>query len=188
MKKILIISIITVVVLSTALSIAIAGKGNNAPSGKHYNLNIIGVPHEMKSDWSGGQGSRIFVDREASTTFYVYGGNAYEIKDRNGTDGYVGTSGRGYDNAGIVFPYNNGEWKVKIYVRLVGPRDSSIHWKSDYFDGSTWLIIDEFDLNRENKKFQMKTNQLLKDGYQDIIWTLSEKEKFRIIQMRIYLY
>ena len=33
--------------------------GNGAPSGAHYNLNIIGVPKDKSADFSGGNGGRI---------------------------------------------------------------------------------------------------------------------------------
>src|SRR5438445_10399461 len=35
--------------------------GNGAPSGAHYNLNIIGVPRDKTADMTGDNGHRIFV-------------------------------------------------------------------------------------------------------------------------------
>lgn len=70
--------------------------GNGAPSGSHYNLNIIGVAKEKSADFSGGDGHRIFV---------ALGGNkpadpvrtkillsqstdgTFAVLDANGTDG-----------------------------------------------------------------------------------------------------
>ena len=192
-------TIIGILVVTMVLSMGIAfaekpeGNGNGAPSGKHHNLNIIGVPKEMNDNFDGGNGSRIFVSRTGQTLFYVYGGDAYEVKDHDGTDGKVGKPGMGYDNAGIVFPYaagtgsegDGGAWQVEIWVRLVGPKDSSIRMKSEYFDGSEWLLVREFDLSKSSK-FSLKTGDLLKDGYKDIIWTLNPTNKFRNLQMRIY--
>lgn len=40
--------------------------GNGAPSGAHYNLNIIGVPKTKTSDMTGNQGRRIFVPETGS--------------------------------------------------------------------------------------------------------------------------
>jgi hypothetical protein len=60
MKKIVLISIITVMVIST---ISFAGQGNNAPSGKHYTLNILGKAWDDKEPIDNcGEGHRIFVN------------------------------------------------------------------------------------------------------------------------------
>ena len=188
MKRVFAIMMGVVLLLSLVSGVALAKnpeKGNGAPSGAHYNLNIIGVPNEKNDNFDGGNGSRIFVSRTGTTKFWVYGGDSYAILDHDGTDGFVGT-GMGPDDAGIIFPYSEDVWQVEIYVRLVGPKDSSIHWKSEYFDGSEWLLIDEFDLAKSSK-FSLKTGSLLKDGYQDALWTLNPTNKFRNLQMRIYL-
>lgn len=79
------------------------GFGNGAPSGAHYNLNIIGVPKEKSADMTGGSGHRIFVplgsDGNASSTRIQLceagvGGEcadldplSFEVLDANGTDG-----------------------------------------------------------------------------------------------------
>ncbi|MBX4189195.1 hypothetical protein KW785_01200 [Candidatus Parcubacteria bacterium] len=70
--------------------------GNGAPSGTHYNLNIIGVAKDKSADMTGGDGHRIFV---------TLGGNkpadpvrtkillsqstdgSFQVLDANGTDG-----------------------------------------------------------------------------------------------------
>lgn len=82
------------------------GFGNGAPSGPHYNLNIIGVPHDKTADMSG-SGHVIFVDLggprdpddEVSTTTIKLcesgiGGacadipeTEFRVLDKNGTDG-----------------------------------------------------------------------------------------------------
>ena len=55
-------------------------KGNGLPRGKSYNLNIIGVPNVKNDNFDGGNGARIFVKRTGPTQFFVFGGDAYEIK------------------------------------------------------------------------------------------------------------
>src|SRR5256885_6126432 len=40
---------------------SVATTGNGAPSGSHYNLNIIGVPKNKTADMTGNDGHRIFV-------------------------------------------------------------------------------------------------------------------------------
>src|SRR5215510_10122400 len=41
--------------------VVLRSTGNGAPSGAHYNLNIIGVPHDKTADMTGGDGHVIFV-------------------------------------------------------------------------------------------------------------------------------
>lgn len=67
--------------------------GNGAPSGSHFNLNIIGVPHD-KSANMGGSGNVIFVglgtSKDAVTTKILLSQAAdgvFEVLDKNGTDG-----------------------------------------------------------------------------------------------------
>src|SRR6266851_7412742 len=56
--------------LAALLAIALIGvpgarlvlaTGNGAPSGSHYNLNIIGVPKDKTADMNNNDGHRIFV-------------------------------------------------------------------------------------------------------------------------------
>ncbi len=160
--------------------------GNGAPSGAHYNLNIIGVPNPKNDNFDGGNGARIFVDRTGSTMFYVHGGDSYQVLDRDGTDGKVGT---GLTDPGIIFPYDetaSPTWRVQIWLRLVGPKDSSVTWTSEYWDGSTYVFYATFNLDKSSK-FSLHTSDLLKDGYQDMLWTLDPVTNFRVCQMRIFL-
>ena len=46
---------------STTTTASVATTGNGAPSGSHYNLNIIGVPKDKTAAMTGGDGHRIFV-------------------------------------------------------------------------------------------------------------------------------
>jgi hypothetical protein len=79
------------------------GWGNGAPSGEHYNLNIIGVQHDKNPDMNGSSGGVIFVglgsDEVAVTTTIKLcesgsGGECatldpseFRVLDKNGTDG-----------------------------------------------------------------------------------------------------
>jgi hypothetical protein len=201
MKKRAIISVFLTLVLVLTLASAVFAtppeegkKGNGLPkdAGKSFNFNVIGVPNEKNDNFDGGNGSRIFVLRTGTTKFYVYGdpsGN-FAIQDHDGTDGFVG-SGRGsvnIEDAGILLPYDatTDKWDCTIYVRLLGPQDSSFRWKSDYYDGMTWVEISTFTLYRDTK-FNVPTGQVLADGFQDVLWTWDQKNKFRICQFRIFV-
>jgi len=172
----------------SSMEFPVMAKGNGAPSGPHYNLNIIGVPNEKNANFDGGNGTRIFVSRTGQTQFYVHGGQSYAVLDHDGTDGKVGTE---RENPGIVFPYDetlNPTWRVQIYMRLLGPKGSEVMWTSYYYDaaGNAYVLWSEFTLTKDTK-FQLRTGDLLANGYQDMLWTLDPVNNFRICQMRIYL-
>ena len=60
----------------TVTTASVATTGNGAPSGSHFNLNIIGVPKDKTADMNNNNGRRIFVQ--------LVGGN--KAGDINGTD------------------------------------------------------------------------------------------------------
>ncbi len=95
--------------------------GNNAPSGAHYNLNIIGVPKNKTATMDGNNGRRIFVKLDGNTKIYLTMGE-FAVLDANGTD-----------NDGATFqlpapdPDNNGITEYSVWARAVGkPGGSSI--------------------------------------------------------------
>ena len=192
MKKIFGIAMVAVLLISLISSVALAGtdtRGNDLPKGKSYNFNVIGVPNEKNDNFDGGEGNRIFVLRTGMTQFYVHGGDNFAIMDRDGTDGSVGS---GLADPGLILPYvgtlGAGEWTCEIYVRLLGPIDSSVHFKSYVFDGSAYIYLGNMEFTQERgTKFQCRTGQLLADNYQDILWEMDQKNNFRIMQFRIFV-
>ncbi|HEX4924469.1 MAG TPA: hypothetical protein VFV50_10300, partial [Bdellovibrionales bacterium] len=76
------LSVLAVTLLSTN-----ALARNGAPSGAHYNLNIIGVPKGKTADMTGSQGHTIFVPDSGSSKINLKEGSNFEVLDRNGTDG-----------------------------------------------------------------------------------------------------
>jgi hypothetical protein len=67
--------------------LTIAGQGNGAPSGAHYNLNIIGVPMEKTATMDDNSGHRIFVNLFRKTKIGLAEGESFAVLDANGTDG-----------------------------------------------------------------------------------------------------
>jgi len=63
---------------------AVAGQGNDMPSGAHYNLNLIGV-EDKTATMDGNNGHRIFVKLWGSTKIYLQQGD-FKVVDANGTD------------------------------------------------------------------------------------------------------
>src|SRR5512136_1845672 len=137
-------AMLSLTVLSS-MAYPVFATGNGAPSGQHFNLNIIGVPNQKNANFDGGEGARIFVSRTGQTQFYVHGGDSYQILDHDGTDGKVGTS---LADPGIVFPYDasvtDHTWRVEIYIRLLGPKGSEVNWASSFYDtvGGTYVLWD----------------------------------------------
>jgi hypothetical protein len=196
MKKILAIGLVIVLLATVIPGVALADpdkRGNDLPKGKSYNFNVIGVPNQKNWDPdsydTGGNGKRIFVLRTGTTLFYVHGGDGFEILDRDGTDGKVGW---GLANPGLVLPYEgtlgDGEWKCEIYVRLLGPVDSSVRFKTTVWNGTAYVYLGDMEFTQtKGTKFQCKTSKLLADDYQDLLWTMDQKNNFRIMQFRIFV-
>jgi hypothetical protein len=74
-------------VLTLVFAASAHATGNGAPSGEHYNLNIICVPKGKTADMTGTQGHTIFVPCEGTTKINLIEGANFEVLDRNGTDG-----------------------------------------------------------------------------------------------------
>ena len=90
MKKFLTIgSIVAVLVFAglVAAPLVSVATGNGAPSGPHYNLNIIGVPKGKTADMTGSNGHRIFVKLDGNTKILLQKGDDFSVIDANGTDG-----------------------------------------------------------------------------------------------------
>jgi len=84
------------VALAVTTSTAVQGQtGNGAPSGSHYNLNIIGVSHDKSPNMASGSGNVIFVglgtkDVAVSTKILLSqsaDAGTFAVLDKNGTDG-----------------------------------------------------------------------------------------------------
>lgn len=94
--------------------------GNGAPSGAHYNLNIIGVPKEKSADATWSSGHRIFVPLSGTTKIMLVQGEFYVI-DANGTDGTAMFQLPNPD------PDNDGVTAYSVYARALGkPGGSSV--------------------------------------------------------------
>ncbi|MER2999214.1 hypothetical protein [Pontibacter populi] len=93
--------------------------GSGAPSGAHYNLNIIGVPKDKTADMTGNNGGRIFVKEYGKTRIGLTpapAGEGFMVLDANGTDS---------DGATFQLPKDvSSEWKV--YARIPGNRGGSV--------------------------------------------------------------
>jgi hypothetical protein len=87
--------------------------GNGAPSGAHYNLNIIGVPQTKTADMTGNNGGRIFVPRDGSAKIMLSPG-PFQVLDANGTDG---TAAFQLPNPDVN---NTGTTTYSVFARALG--------------------------------------------------------------------
>jgi hypothetical protein len=88
-----------------------AARGSGAPSGSHFNLNIIGVP--TGKTMSGGSGNVIFVPETGSTKIMLSEGD-FAVLDKNGTDGQAAFQLPNPD------PTNSGTTTYSVFARALG--------------------------------------------------------------------
>jgi hypothetical protein len=125
----------------TSPAFATATTGNGAPSGAHYNLNIIGVPKDKSPTFDGGSGRRIFVDlgkagAVANTRINLIEGD-FEVTDANGTDGTAEFHLPNPD------PDGDGTTAYSVYVRALGKPGQKATLQSCYEDlDGTWCAAD----------------------------------------------
>lgn len=124
------------------------GFGNGAPSGAHYNLNIIGVPKNKSADMTGSSGHRIFVplgsDGNASRTKIqlcqsgvgsecaALDPTAFRVLDANGTDGLAKFALPDPD------PDADGQSVYSVFVRPLGK-------PGGHADNQTCGLVPELD-------------------------------------------
>ena len=82
----LILIALTAVLFSVTALAGKGGNGNGAPSGAHYNLNMIGMDRTSDADGLNGNGHRIFVSLNGNTRIMLTEGD-FEVVDYNGLDG-----------------------------------------------------------------------------------------------------
>jgi hypothetical protein len=95
------------VVLAVVFAVpAIAGGGNGAPSGPHYNLNLIGVEKSKSSDMTNSGRHTIFValNNQAGTNSKIYlTPGEFQVCDGNGFDTAWDCYGNQVGASGAVF-------------------------------------------------------------------------------------
>jgi hypothetical protein len=96
-------------------STAVSATGNGAPSGAHYNLNIIGVSKDKSADMTGNQGHRIFVPLWGNAKIWLTVSESFEVYDANGTDGNGASFGLPNPD-----PDADGVTEYSVYARALG--------------------------------------------------------------------
>ena len=88
--------------------------GNGAPSGAHYNLNIIGVPKDKEASMDNNNGHRIFVKLDGNSRILLSEGETFKVLDANGTDGSASFQLPNPD------PDNDGITEYSVWARSLG--------------------------------------------------------------------
>ena len=178
-----------------------AAKGNGAPSGGHYNLNVIGVPKDKSADMTGSNGRRIFVPLEGRSRIDL-GLGEFQVVDANGTDG----------KASFTLPSpdadNDGVTTYSVWARALGtPGGSSVmttcgtdavtgdvycsvyasvqvrqKGKSSFSDVSRELLYVYADLDGDG---DLERTPLFDPALQDYFWDYDNKG-LKLLQLRFY--
>lgn len=166
MKKLIMVAVIAALAASTVVGVAYAGNnlnGNGAPSGAHYNLNLIGVPKDKTADMTGSNGHVIFVDLTGNTKILLQEGPAdvfdFQVLDANGTDGTASFQLPNPD------PDNTGTTWYSVYARVLGKPGGWGNITSGFVDeyGNTWLSTYSYIAvrNTGKSKFDNVSKELL---------------------------
>lgn len=142
------------------LSTSAFAKGNGAPSGAHYNLNIIGVSKEKSADMDGNNGHRIFVNMTGKSKINLKEGDSFQVLDANGTKGAAEFQLPNPD------PDGDGITEYSVYSRALGkPGGSSTMTTcaSDIETGDEYCSTQSLVSVRSKggSKFQNVSNELL---------------------------
>jgi hypothetical protein len=186
------------------------GKGNGAPSGAHFNLNIIGVPKGKTASMTGTSGHTIFVNLEGKSTIWLCesgvdagcGSGGFIVIDRNGTDNDGATFGLPNPD-----PDNDGSTEYSVFARALGaPGGSSTtttcvtdpggelecsvislvltrdKGKSRFDNVSKYLLYVYADVDEDG---DLERVPLFADGYEGFLWDY-DNNGLRLAQLRFY--
>ncbi len=201
MKRFVFLTIALVMVISVT-GMVFAGNGNGAPSGAHYNLNIIGVPKDKTAPMDGDNGGRIFVPLYGKTNIGLREGDTFQVIDANGTDA---------DGASFQLPNpdpdNNGVTEYSVWARALGKPGGSSKtttcatdvdgtlWcsvytsvlvrskgQSQFSDVSKELLYIYADINSDGK---IERVPLFDDALQNYFWSY-DNNGLKLAQLRFY--
>jgi len=135
------------VALVLVSAVPAARAGNGAPSGAHYNLNIIGVPKDKTASMTGANGHVIFTKLFGNTKIGLQEG-PFQVIDANGTDGN-----------GALFqlpnpdPDGDGVTAYSVFARALGKPGGSSRTTSCLTDDTgTWCSTESMVLVRGTGK------------------------------------
>jgi hypothetical protein len=176
-----------------------AGKGNGAPSGAHYNLNIIGT--NDKSGDMNDSGHVIFVKIQGQTRILLIEGDDYQVIDKNGTDGEASFQLPNPD------PDADGTTVYSVFARALGKPSGNADMTTCATDPDGDFVCSvavlELDASGRPAKFENVSKELLyvyfdwdndgiiervplfADQWEGFLWDYDNRG-LRIAQLRFY--
>ncbi len=175
--------------------------GNGAPSGSHYQLNIIGVPKAKSADMDNNNGRRIFVKEEGKTRILLGEGD-FAVLDANGTDG----------SAKFQLPApdadNDGVTSYSVFARALGKPGGSAKMNTcatDPVTGDEICSLEVLHMERRKGKssFENVSKELLyiyadldgdgtvervplfDDRLEEYLWEY-DNQGLKVLQLRFY--
>jgi hypothetical protein len=141
-------------------------KGNGAPAGAHYNLNIIGMDRDSSVDGTKGKGHRIFVKLYGNSKIWLKEGSSFKVNDYNGLDS---------DGAEFQLPAADancdGYSDYSVFARALGKPGGEAIMTTCIEDKSHEVICSEETLtlsrNKGPSKFTNVSKELLTIYYWD---------------------
>ncbi len=200
MRRVLIICLATIAL--AVVPLAAVNAGNGAPSGAHYNLNIIGVDKAKTADMDGSQRHTIFVPLVGNCKINLAEGD-YQVLDGNCFDG---------DGAAFQLPDpdpdGDGVTAYSVYARALGKPGGSAVATTCFTDaaGDVWCSTENVVLVRSTGKstFRNVSKELLSlcldtdadticdtrtflfdDDNVDYFWSY-DNDGLRLAQLRFY--
>lgn len=191
----------------TGIVSVVAAAGNGAPSGAHYNLNIIGVSNPKTADMTNSDGHRIFVNLEGNTKIGLAEGSEFKVLDANGTDG----NGAKFQLPNPD-PNNTGVTSYSVYARALGKPNGSANmttcaqWlnpETGIYEELCSLAVLQVERTKGQQKFENVSKELLyiyvdlngdgiaerynifADELQDYFWSY-DNNGLKLLQLRFY--
>jgi hypothetical protein len=206
---------ISLIVPAYATAAPTLDKGNGAPNGPHFNLNIIAVPNEKSMPENIG-GNVIFAKLGSDqvsvrTRINLVPGEDFAVLDKDGTDGTAKLQLMDPFPDDVSPGINTGEQAIyKIYVRALGKPGGSATLTSGFVDenGIEWVSLESVTLERTKGQSRFSDQTLkLTTIYVDItddgvdnpqrynlfgnsLWEYFwnyDNSGLKLLQMRIYL-
>ncbi len=175
------------------------GAGNGAPSGSHYQVNIIGTSTKS-TNLTGGNGARIFVPLAGTAKINLSEGD-FSVLDANGTDGTAAFQLPDPDSDG------DGVTSYSVYARALGTPGGSSTTTTCAYDKDGALICSSESMvlvrNAGGSRFTNVSRELLYvvadvdgdgvtekvplfgDDLQDYFWQY-DNNGLRLAQLRFY--
>lgn len=207
-RRIMIAALVCAMVVGAGIAFAgkpVGGdgyKGNGAPSGSHYNLNIVGVPKDKTADMKNGKGHVIFVKLDGKTKINLQEGD-FAVLDKNGTD-----------SDGALFqlpnpdPDYDGMTEYSVWARALGKAGKSAtittyatadgeevssiesvtvtaaHGKRAFSDVSKYLLYIYVDITDDDTD-NPKRYPLFDSRIEDYFWEY-DNSGLKLLQLRFY--